>query len=188
MKKMIIPAALLPLALAACSGHKEPKKPVGPTRTAVALIVTAKGHEVGTATATSNGNGLRFDLEAADMKPGVHSVEIDKVGKCDGPDFKSAGAQWVPQDKLPTLNINANGNGSLTFRLGKSATFDGLMDTDGSAVIVNQDEKAKGSSKNTPPLACGVFKVKKAAPPVSQTPSINLPSPSPMPSSSPKAG
>jgi Cu-Zn family superoxide dismutase len=53
-----------------------------------------EGRSVGTATLTSAEQGVKIKLDIKDLPTGEHSIHIHQVGKCDRPDFKSAGPHF----------------------------------------------------------------------------------------------
>ena len=73
------------------------------------------------------------------------------VGACDGPDFQTAGGHWNPTDAqhgtdnpngphagdMPNLTVAADGTASTSFTL-PAGSFAGLMDGDGSAIVVHE--------------------------------------------------
>ena len=56
-----------------------------------ANIVNASGDKIGTATFVPSAGGVRVDLDVSQLPPGTHGIHIHTVGKCEGPDFKTAG-------------------------------------------------------------------------------------------------
>lgn len=61
---------------------------------------------------------------------------------------------------MPNLELDANGRGRLSYEL-KGATFAGLMDGDGSAMVVHMsadDQKTDPSGNSGDRIACGIFK------------------------------
>ena len=146
----------------------------GPTATA--LLKTIEGEEVGTVTATGSAGGIVIDVTAMNMPEGSHPMHIHEVGSCeDG--FAAAGDHWMPEHnmpapadggdhaeaaahghagELPNLEVAADGSGSLTVTLPMAATFIGLMDKDGSSIMVHTtDGSSAGGSGDR--YACGVF-------------------------------
>ena len=116
--------------------------------TARAELRNAGGQAVGTATFTQVGNAVRVTLEAQGLPAGPKGVHIHAVGKCDGPDFASAGSHFNPTGRqhgalnaqgphagdLPNLTIGADGKGRLesTTELislvgGPSSVFDAIV-------------------------------------------------------------
>jgi Cu-Zn family superoxide dismutase len=175
----------LVFALAACGSGEAQGGPEGdvtpteaaaseaPTVTAVANLKTAQGKAAGTATAIPGQGTVLLSLRVEGLPPGEHGVHIHMVGKCQGPKFESAGGHWNPGNKqhglhnpqgqhagdMPNLTVGADGRGSVTYRL-KGADIDGLLDADGSAMVVHasaDDEKTDPSGNSGDRIACGVF-------------------------------
>lgn len=147
-----------------------------PGESATATLRTAGGVEVGTVTASAMDGGVHVVLAARAMPPGVHGVHLHAVGRCDGPDFASAGPHWNTATSkhgtmsdsgqgpghagdLPNLTIAANGSGSLDAHA-PSGTFANMMDADGAAVVVHaapDDLMTDPSGNSGARIACGVF-------------------------------
>jgi Cu-Zn family superoxide dismutase len=139
---------------------------------ATAILRTASGAEVGTVTATAMGDGVHVVVNAAGMPPGVHGAHIHTTGKCDAPDFASAGGHWNPTaakhgtmhgpghaGDLPNLTIAADGTGSLDAH-SSSGTLAAMLDADGAAFVVHasaDDMMTDPSGNSGARIACGVF-------------------------------
>jgi superoxide dismutase, Cu-Zn family len=174
--------ALLALGLASCGSPESEAEqnaaagaePVPETqRQAVATLRMADGTGVGTATATPEGNSVAIALIVSALEPGERGVHIHTVGDCSASDFSSAGDHWNPTQQdhglqnptgqhagdMPNLIVAANGTGSLDYTL-VGATFDGLMDEDGSAFVIHadrDDQVTDPSGNSGDRIACGVF-------------------------------
>lgn len=143
-------------------------------QSAVAILQTAEGAPAGRATATAADGRVMLALQAEGLPPGEHGVHVHMMGKCDAPKFESAGAHWNPGDAkhglenpagqhagdMPNLTVGADGRGTLSYEL-KGATFDGLLDSDGSAMLIHasaDDQKTDPSGNSGGRIACGAFK------------------------------
>ena len=79
-------------------------------------IKNSEGQSIGTATLTPAPQGVKIKLDIKDLPPGQHSIHIHQVGKCDAPDFKSAGPHFggasaghehaaVPAGDIPNFSL-----------------------------------------------------------------------------------
>lgn len=59
-------------------------------------IMNAEGKTIGSAKLTQEADNVRIRVEAEKLTPGVHAIHIHETGKCDPPDFKSAGEHFNP--------------------------------------------------------------------------------------------
>jgi Cu-Zn family superoxide dismutase len=66
---------------------------------AKANLLNAKGAPVGTATFSEKPNGVQLELKVSNLSPGLHGFHIHAVGRCEAPDFKSAGPHFNPEGK-----------------------------------------------------------------------------------------
>src|ERR1700736_4207880 len=66
----------------------------GQTKPVSVDIKNSEGQSIGTATLTPAPQGVKIKLDIKDLPPGQHSIHIHQVGKCDAPDFKSAGPHF----------------------------------------------------------------------------------------------
>jgi Cu-Zn family superoxide dismutase len=62
-------------------------------------LKNAQGEDVGTATLSPAGKGVRIKLAGKNLPPGEHAFHVHETAKCDPPDFKSAGGHFNPDHK-----------------------------------------------------------------------------------------
>jgi Cu-Zn family superoxide dismutase len=174
MRGLAAMMALAPMVLAGCttSGTTTETPPVA-GRVATATLLTAAGKDVGKVTVREADGGLSVSVDAHDLSPGMHGAHLHTVGKCEAPDFASAGGHWNPtnmkhgsmnpqgphEGDMPNLMIDADGRGKLTTRLA-GGNFDALMDADGAAMVIHaaaDDLKTDPSGNSGARLACGVL-------------------------------
>lgn len=167
-------AAAAMVLLAGCN-EEGPKTgmPVEGGAKAVAMLRTAQGAEAGRASATEVAGGLRFAVEVAGMPAGTHGVHVHTTGRCDAPDFTTAGGHWNPtqmkhgsmnpqgphQGDIPNLEVGADGRGTVAATV-PGATMAGLMDQDGAAFVVHagpDDLMTDPAGNSGGRIACGVF-------------------------------
>jgi superoxide dismutase, Cu-Zn family len=158
------------LFAAGCAGTGTPAD-----NTARAELRNAGGMVVATATLTQLTGSVRVVLEAERLPAGVKGVHIHAVGKCDPPDFTSAGGHFNPQGRqhgalnpqgphagdLPNLTVGADGKGRLesttqlvTLLAGPNSVFD----ADGSALVVHaapDDFRTDPTGNSGARIACG---------------------------------
>jgi Cu-Zn family superoxide dismutase len=165
--------AFAPLCLlaAGCTAGMNGSAP--PAAGAGASLSDATGAPRGMATLAETSAGLEVRILGQGLPPGIHGVHLHAVGRCDAPDFQSAGAHWNPTMKqhghdnpqgahagdLPNLVIRADGRGELRFTV-PQGTLASLLDADGAAVVVHanaDDYRTDPSGNSGGRIACGVL-------------------------------
>ncbi len=143
-------AASLSLALAGCATMTTPTT----QNAATADLKNAGGQSVGTAQLTEVPGGVRIIIEVKGLPAGAKGVHIHEVGKCEGPQFTTAGGHFNPEKKqhgtmnpqgphagdLPNITIGADGNGRLestTERITLGGGEKSVFDADGSAIVIH---------------------------------------------------
>ena len=170
----ILAAGAAMLALAGCEhDHLRPGEPLPGGGRATATLRSASGAAAGRATATEVEGGVRVTIDAVGLTPGMHGAHIHTVGRCDAPDFQSAGGHWNPtathhgsmnpqgphEGDLPNLTIGSDGRGTLGVVV-PGATLAGLLDADGAAVVVHagpDDLMSDPAGNSGGRIACGVL-------------------------------
>ena len=141
-----------------------------------AVLKDASGKEVGRAVFTATPSGALLDLKLDGVQPGVHALHIHAVGKCEGPDFKSAGPDFNPDQTkhgimspegphagdLPNIHVPPDGKLEVEF-LNPVVTISqeaALLDTDGTSIVIHanaDDYKTDPDGNSGPGIACGVI-------------------------------
>jgi Cu-Zn family superoxide dismutase len=159
-------ALLLPLLATACAT-------IEPAGGAPMALVNSAGQSIGTVRAWQTAGGVSFRISASGLPHGIHGLHVHAVGRCDPPDFASAGGQWNPAVKkhgmnnpagphagdLPNVEVAANGVLTATVTL-PGATMAALLDADGAALVLHAgpDDYATDPSGNSGArIACAVI-------------------------------
>jgi superoxide dismutase, Cu-Zn family len=86
--------ALLPAVLLATVASGQDS-----SRSARADFINDQNNKIGTAVLTQTPSGVKIDVDISHLPPGTHAFHIHAVGKCEIPDFKSAGGHFNPEGK-----------------------------------------------------------------------------------------
>ena len=160
-------AAFLIAPLASCETAREPAG--GPAMT----LINSSGQPIGTVRAWQTAGGVSFHIEATGLPHGVHGIHVHPIGRCDPPDFSTAGTHWNPTGRqhglnnpqgphagdMPNVTVAANGVLSQTVIL-PHATMPQLLDADGSSIMIhaNADDYVSQPAGNSgPKIACAVI-------------------------------
>jgi superoxide dismutase, Cu-Zn family len=168
MNRNLTLAVLLALALGLASSLYAADK-------ANSVLKDKDGKEVGKVELTDTPSGVLLRLTLEGIPPGDHAFHVHAVGKCEAPDFKSAGPHFNPDETKHGLlnpegphsgdmpNLHVPDSGKLTVEVfNEMVTLDGeqaLLDDDGSSIVVH----ASADDYTTDPagnagdrIACGV--------------------------------
>ncbi|NKE73134.1 superoxide dismutase family protein [Candidatus Manganitrophus noduliformans] len=147
---------------------------------AEADIINGQGEKIGTATFMEEGKGVKIAISVSKLSPGQHGLHIHAVGKCEGPNFTSAGGHLNPEGKkhglespegphagdLPNLSVGPDGNAKTEITTDRVTLGEGknsLFQPDGTALVIHvaeDDQKADPIGNAGPRAACGVIKKK----------------------------
>ena len=145
--------------------------------TAHADIVNATGAKIGTATLVPSAGGVRIDLSVSQLPPGTHGIHIHTAGKCEGPDFKTAGGHFNPADKkhgrdnpagphngdLPNIEVGPDGKATTSLLDTNVTLSDGpnsLFHDGGTSIVIHamqDDYKTDPAGNSGARIACGVI-------------------------------
>lgn len=128
----------------------------------------------------AEGGGVRLTGMLVGVPAGPHGMHIHAVGRCDAPDFASAGGHLNPEGRQHGLrnpagphagdapNVVANPGGRVPVDLifpyasALPGTVASLRDADGSAVVLHaraDDQVTEPSGDSGPRIACGVVQI-----------------------------
>ncbi|OMF38836.1 superoxide dismutase [Paenibacillus sp. FSL H8-0548] len=142
-------------------------------------IINSEGKNIGAAQIMQKADKVYLHIEAQQLPPGKHGVHFHAVGKCDTPDFTSAGAHFNPLNKLhgfnnpkgyhngdlPNIEVGSDGKVSVDIISTDVTLIEGkansLLKEEGTALVIHEKEDdyvtdPSGNSGNR--IACGVIK------------------------------
>lgn len=146
----------------------------------VNLYNTAKDL-VGTADLSENPDGVKIKLKVEGLTPGFHGIHVHEFGKCEGPDFQSAGNHLNPEGKehglmhpdgahlgdLPNVEADPSGLVEAEIVLSDATLLEGkksIVEGDGTALIITEEQDdgvSQPSGEAGSRLICGVISDEK---------------------------
>jgi len=144
----------------------------------IATIIDSKGEMVGMATLTQGPQWVTIAVDVRQLPPGRHGIHIHAAGKCDSPDFQTAGGHFDPFGKkhglknpegphagdLPNLEVGPDGKGKLEATVGGLTLGDEglakLFGPGGTSVVIHadpDDEITDPAGNSGARIACGVI-------------------------------
>lgn len=150
-------------------------------KSAKAELRDAKGQNVGKATFKQTADGVKISVQVFNVPPGPHAFHIHAVGKCEPPDFKTAGGHFNPQSMkhglknpagphagdMPNITVGQKGKGKATVvnkrvTLGEGANS--LFHEGGTAIVIHEkadDDMTDPAGNAGNRMACGVIEKSK---------------------------
>jgi superoxide dismutase, Cu-Zn family len=170
-----IPIMLLPL-MSACA-MTTTADPAAISEVITADLARADGSWAGVATISKRRDGTFLSLSGEAPAAGTYGMHIHAVGKCQGPEFTTAGPHWNPAMKqhgrenpmgahrgdLPNVVAGADRKFTLEQKLDDFMLegADGLLDADGAALIIHEkadDYRTDPTGNSGKRIICGVFR------------------------------
>ncbi len=172
MKRALALALPFAAALAGCQTIDE----VPNERLGQATLRLASGLPGGTAQLLASGSQVNISIAVVGLTPGVHGVHLHTTGKCEAPEFTSAGPHLNPAGHqhgtsnpagphlgdLPNVTVGSTGAGTVSATLPgtRDEVLAQLFDGDGTAVVVHasaDDYRTDPSGNSGGRIACGVL-------------------------------
>ncbi len=175
MSRIAYTAMVGVLGLLGTVAAAQPAEPSGRFGTS---LRNAQGQVIGNALAVREGQVVKVSMTVRGFTPGTYGVHLHETGRCEAPDFTSAGAHWNPAGRqhgrlnpqgphlgdLPNLEVRANGTGRIEFDVPVPAGTGGgtnpLVDADGTSIVVHaaaDDERTDPSGNSGARIACGAL-------------------------------
>lgn len=184
-KKVVILLLMSAILVVAGCGKSKKTMPVSGEQmeTIVAPLVNAEGDKIGEATLVQETEGVMINVEAKDLKPGLHGIHIHETGVCTAPDFQSAGAHFNPTGKehgfdnpkgfhlgdLPNIEVPEDGKVTMKMTTGeitlKPGQENSILDGDGVALVIHSDPddyKTDPAGNSGDRVACAAITSKKS--------------------------
>jgi len=141
---------------------------------ATAVLKDPDGKEVGKVSLTAVPTGVLLDADLTALPPGDHAFHIHETGKCEAPDFKSAGGHFNPEEDkhglmnpagphagdMPNIHVPESGKLHIEVLNQMVHMSRGLFDEDGSAIVIHQgpdDYVSDPAGDAGSRIACGVI-------------------------------
>ncbi len=148
---------------------------MAPESSARATMRDASGAIVGQVQLSMGATGVRVVGDLTGLAPGTHGLHLHAVGRCDAPDFQSAGPHFNPMSKqhgfenpqgahagdLRNVTVGVDGRARIDEH---PAMFDTvrtmIFDTDGASLVVHtsaDDYRTDPAGNSGARIACGVL-------------------------------
>lgn len=165
---------LVSLLVAGCRTAPQGAQPTSATAT----IHTATGSQLGVLRLEATMAGVRITGTVAGLSPGAHGIHVHATGRCDAPQFESAGPHFNParakhglanpegphNGDLPAIGVGSDGQAVLDATTARitldGAGSTGVFDADGASIVIhaaNDDQRTDPSGNSGARVACGVI-------------------------------
>ena len=141
---------------------------------ATAAMKDTEGNSVGTVAFEQGAQGTVVHARLTDLEPGTHAFHLHETGKCEAPDFTSAGGHYNPTDQahgffaddgyhagdLPNFHVPDSGTVEIEFFSEQLKLDDDMFDTDGSSLVIHtgsDDYRTDPAGDAGERVACGVI-------------------------------
>ncbi len=173
--RKLFPLLLIP-AISSCAATQTART-AEVSEVITADLARADGSWAGVATISKRSDGVFLSLAGEAPAAGTFGMHIHAVGKCQGPEFTTAGPHWNPSMKqhgrenpmgthngdLPNVVAGADKKLTLEQRLDDIILegAGGILDADGGALVIHEkadDYKTDPSGNSGKRIICGIFK------------------------------
>lgn len=141
-------------------------------------LIDREGQRIGTAQISEENEGVRIAIQASNLPSGTKGIHFHQTGRCDPPDFQSAGGHFAPAGRqhglenpqgphagdMPNLQVAADGSVDATIENPRVTLREGepnsLLDADGTALVIHaeeDDQRTDPTGDSGDRIACGVL-------------------------------
>jgi Cu-Zn family superoxide dismutase len=146
-------------------------------QSANAVLINPDGEEIGNVAFEQLERGVRIFAQAEGLPAGTHAFHIHQTGRCDPPDFQSAGGHFNPIEEqhgwnnpqgfhagdLPNVHVGEDGRVVIEYftdavTLGPGDTS--ILDADGAAIVLHagaDDYVTDPAGAAGARIACGII-------------------------------